>query len=319
MTHLAEHPTPNVLCPDRADVEAAYRRIRDDIRLTPVIDVGPLAGLDFRVVLKLELMQHAGSFKARGALNNLTSLDASTRGVCAASGGNHAGAVAWAARRAGMVADLFVPAKATPAKITRIEEYGGRIHRVEGHVKRALEECAEFSERNAIPQLHPYDTFETVAGAGTVGLEIAEQVPEASLVVLGCGGGGLYAGTATALAGTGIGVQPVEPEGCPALAAALAAGGPVVVDVGGVAADSLGAPLIGGIAYAVAVANDVQPVLIDEEAIVAARQYLWHHLRILAEPGACVALASVLGRQVAVPAGETLVVVVSGGNNESPA
>ncbi len=148
------------------------------------------------------------------------------RGVCAASGGNHAAGVAWAARRAGVTADVFVPTNATPAKIARIEEYGGRIHLVEGFVKNALEHCTEFAEQEGIPQLHPYDTFETVSGAGTVGLELAEQVPEASLVVLGCGGGGLYAGTTTALAGSSTYVQPVESELCPTMAEALAAGDP---------------------------------------------------------------------------------------------
>ena len=129
---------------------------------------------------------------------------------------------------------------ATPAKIARIEEYGGRVHLVDGFVKEALEECADFSTGRSVPQIHPYDTLETVSGAGTVGLEVAEQVPDASLVVLPCGGGGLFAGTATALAGLNMRVQPVEPEMCPALAEALAAGGPVEVAVGGVASDALG-------------------------------------------------------------------------------
>ncbi len=247
----------------------------------------------------------------------MLSLDAATTGVCAASGGNHAGGVAWAARRAGVTADLFVPSTATPAKIARVEEYGGRVHLVDGFVKHALEECARFAERTGLPQLHPYDTFETVAGAGTMGLELAEQVPEASLVVLGCGGGGLYAGTATALAGTATRVQPVEPEMCPCLAEALAAGGPVDVAVGGVASDALGASRVGEIAYAVAAENNVIPVLVTEADITAARRLLWSQARVLAEPGACVALAAVVTGQVSVPAGETVVVVVSGGNNET--
>jgi threonine dehydratase len=321
VTHPAAPGVPCDVRPSRADVEAAYERIRSGIRRTPVLDVGGLPGVDARVVLKLELLQHSGSFKARGALNNVLSLAErdGVDGVCAASGGNHAGAVAWAARRAGLAADLFVPAHATPAKLARIEEYGGRVHLVEGYVKRALEECTEYAAEHGVPQIHPYDTFETVAGAGTMGLEIGVQVPDAARVVLGCGGGGLYAGTAVALAGKGIPVQPVEPELCPTLARALAAGGPVEVEVGGTASDSLGAARIGRIAYSVAREHGVSPVLIGEDEILAARRLLWHHVRVLAEPGACVALAAVLGRQVAVPAGETVVVVVSGGNNETPA
>jgi len=303
--------------PQLSDIEAAHDRIRDAVRRTPVIDVTGLLSVDARVVLKLELMQHSGSFKVRGALNSMLSLDGSADGVCAASGGNHAAAVAWAARRAGLNADLFVPGNATPAKIARIAEYGGRVHLVEGFVKDALEECHRFAERHGIPELHPYDTFETVAGAGTMGLEIADQVPDASVVVLACGGGGLYAGTTTALAPRPVRVQPVEPELCPALAEAMAAGGPVEVAVGGVAADSLGAPRVGRIAYAVATANAVTPVAVPEARIAEARRLLWSSLRVLAEPGACVALAAVAGGQVVVPAVGTVVVVVSGGNNET--
>ncbi len=287
------------------------------MRRTPVIDATGLLGIDALVVLKLELMQHSGSFKARGALNSMLSLDGSADGVCAASGGNHAAAVAWAARRAGLSADLFVPASATAAKIARIAEYGGRVHLVEGFVKGALEECSRFAERHGVPQLHPYDTVETVAGAGTVGLEIADQVPDASVVVLACGGGGLYAGTATALEPRAVRVQPVEPEMCPSLAQALATGGPVEVAVGGAAADSLGAPRVGRIAYAVATASGVTPVLVPEGQIAEARRLLWSSLRVLAEPGACVPLAALAGGQVVVPAGGTVVVVVSGGNNET--
>lgn len=301
--------------PRRRDVEVAQHTIGSVVRQTPVVDLGELAGIDARVVLKLELMQHTGSFKARGALNSALAMGEAGDGVCAASGGNHAAAVAWAARRTGVSADLFVPVNATPAKIARISEYGGRVHLVEGFVKGALEECRHFSERFAVPQIHPFDTVETVSGAGTVGLEIAAQVPDAAVVVVPCGGGGLYAGTAVALAGSGALVQPVEPEMCPALAEALAAGGPVDVAVGGVAGDSLGAPRVGAIGYAVAQMHAASVVLVPESRILEARRLLWSQLRVLAEPGACVALAAVAGGQVVVPRGSTIVVVISGGNN----
>jgi threonine dehydratase len=304
--------------PHRADIEAAYERIGPAVRRTPVLDLGGLPGVDVRVVLKLELLQHSGSFKARGALNSVLCLDGDRPGVCAASGGNHAAGVAWAARRAGVTADLFVPSNATPAKIARIEEYGGRVHLVEGFVKDALAQCADFAQRTGIPQAHPYDTFETVCGAGTVGLEIAEQVPEATVVAMSCGGGGLYSGIDTALdSGPAVRVQPVEPEMCPTLAEALAAGGPVDVAVGGMASDALGAARIGDIAYAVAVEHGLTPVLVAEASILEARRLLWREARLLAEPGACVALAAVVSGAVAVPAGETVVVVISGGNNAS--
>lgn len=201
----------SVRVPARPDIEAAAYRLGRAVRRTPVLTLAPgETGLAGEVVLKLELVQHSGSFKARGALNSVLSLQPGT-GICAASGGNHAGAVSWAAARAGLTADVFVPSTAPPAKIARIAEYGGRTHLVDGFVGDALVECRLFSERVGVPLIHPYDTFETVSGAGTLGLEIEDQVPESSVVVVGCGGGGLYAGLAAALDGVAQ-VQPVEPD-----------------------------------------------------------------------------------------------------------
>jgi threonine dehydratase len=273
-------------------------------------------GLAGNIALKLELVQHSGSFKARGALNSVLSLGSNVEGVCAASGGNHAAAVAWAAEHAGLTADVFVPSNATPAKLARITEYGAVTHLVEGFVKDALDACVEHSETHAMPLLHPFDTFETVSGAGTLGLEIEEQVPEAGLVVVSCGGGGLYAGLATALEGMAR-VQPVEPRLCPNLADALKAGQPVETTVGGVAVDSLGAPHIGQIALATAQESGVESILVEEDEILEARRFLWDRLRVLAEPGAAVALAALLTGKVPVMPQETVVVIVSGGNNET--
>ena len=303
--------------PTREDVEAADGRIGAAVRRTPLLEVGlGDVGIDAKVLLKLELTQHAGSFKTRGALNSILSLADGVSGVCAASGGNHAGAVSWAARRAGLRADVFVPSSATPAKISRIGAYGGVAHLVDGFVKDALEQCRDFAEEHRVPLLHPYDTPETVAGAGTTGLEIEQQTPFADLVLLSCGGGGLYAGTAVALEGR-CRVQPVEPELCPSLASALEAGHPVDTAVGGVAADSLGAPRIGEIAFAVAAKQAVDPVLVDETSIETARRFLWESVRVLPEPGACVAFAALLSGRVPVTSDQTVVVVLSGGNNET--
>jgi len=315
---VTTQPEPStVQRPRRPDIEAAAFRLGDAIRRTPVITLRPEdTGCTVGIVVKLELLQHSGSFKARGALNSVLSLDPGTSGVCAASGGNHAGAVAWAAQRAGVTADVFVPATAPPAKIARIAEYGGRAHLVDGFVKDALAACQDFAGRHGVPTLHPYDTFETVSGAGTLGLELEEQVPEAERVVVGCGGGGLFAGLAAALDGIAD-VLPVEPRLCPSLAAALDAGHPVASAVGGVAVDSLGAPAIGRIAFETARERHIASVLVDDEAIVAARRFLWSKLRVLAEPGACVALAAVLSGELDLAAGQDVVVVVSGGNNES--
>jgi threonine dehydratase len=301
--------------PGRGDVEAARARIGPAVRRTPVLELdGAELGVAGRVVLKLELFQHGGSFKARGAMNNVLSLPAGAGGVAAASGGNHGVAVAWAAGSAGLVADVFAPASATPAKLQRIEEYGARLHPVDGDVGSALDACRDFSTREGVPVVHPYDSFATVAGAGTLGLELAEQVPDADRVVIACGGGGLYAGVATALEGV-VPVQPVEPVLCPHLHDALAAGAPIAEPSSGVAADALGPPQIGAHAFAVASSRGVSVPLVPEEAIVAARSWLWHAVRVLAEPAASVPIAAVRSGLVPVDAGETVVLVVSGGNN----
>ncbi|MGN6578236.1 MAG: serine/threonine dehydratase [Nocardioides sp.] len=305
--------------PSRTDVEQAAARIGSGVRRTPVVELDPSeldvpGGARGRLLLKLELLQHTGSFKARGALNNVLSLDTGTEGVCAASGGNHGAAVAWAASRAGLRADVFAPASSTPTKLERIEEYGAALHRVDGHVGDALAACLDFSRDRGVPLLHPYDTAATVAGAGTLGLELHGQAPGLDRVVIACGGGGLYAGVANALAGRAD-VQPVEPELCPHLHDALAAGEPVDRVAAGVAADALGPLSIGRIAFDTARAQGAESLLVADEAIVAARQFLWQRLRVLAEPAACVPLAAVMTGAVPVRDGETVALVVSGGNN----
>ncbi|MGZ5417230.1 MAG: pyridoxal-phosphate dependent enzyme [Nocardioides sp.] len=301
--------------PGRSDVVEAAARIGSGARRTPVIEVdGEELGVAGRVILKLELLQHTGSFKARGALNNVLMLPAGAPGVSAASGGNHGAAVAWAASRAGVRADVFAPATSTPEKLQRIEEYGAVLHRVDGHVGDALAACEEFSEAGDLPMIHPYDSFATVAGAGTLGLELVDQVPDLDRVVIACGGGGLYAGVGSALAGK-IEVQPVEPELCPHLHDAIAAGERVDRVAAGVAADALGPLSIGRLALATAVAQAATPQLVTEDAIVAARRFLWQRLRVLAEPAASVPLAAVMTGVVPVEAGMTVALVISGGNN----
>jgi threonine dehydratase len=298
-------------------VGEAATRIGGGVRRTPVIELdGAEVGVAGRVFLKLELLQHTGSFKARGALNNVLTLQADATGVCAASGGNHGAAVAWAASRAGLRADVFAPATSTPTKLKRIEAYGAVLHRVDGHVGDALDACLEFSEEHHLPMLHPYDTFDTVCGAGTVGLELADQVPGLDRIVIACGGGGLYAGVANALTGQ-VDVQPVEPELCPHLHDAVAAGEPVDRVAAGVAADALGPLSVGRHAFETARALGAVPLLVSENAIVEARRFLWERVRVLAEPAASVPLAAVMSGVVPVEAGSTVALVVSGGNNPS--
>lgn len=301
--------------PTRADVEAAAARIGSAVRRTPVLEVeGAEVGVDGTIVLKLEHLQHSGSFKARGALNNILSLPAGAPGVAAASGGNHGAAVSWAAERAGVTADIFVPGTSTPAKLARIEEYGARLHLVDGDVGAALDACRQFCDDHGVPAVHPYDTFQTVCGAGTLGPELLSQVPGLDRVVIACGGGGLYTGVANALAGL-VDVQPVETALCAHLHDAVASGGPVARPSGRVAADSLGPPQIGDYAFATAVARGAVPRLVEEDAVLAARRFLWQKVRLLVEPAASVPLAAVMSGVVPVDGGETVALVLSGGNN----
>jgi threonine dehydratase len=290
--------------PTRADFESAAQRLHGQIRRTPLLEVhGAELNVACRVLLKLELTQHTGAFKARGALNALLTLDPDVSGVVAASGGNHGAAIAWAAGIVGIPADVFVPSTSPEEKAARIRGYGARTHIVDGYYPEALAASREWAADRPVAQVHAYNDRAVACGAGTLGLEVAEQAPEARTVIVPCGGGGR------------ADVLPVEPLNCPNLRAALDAGEPVVVPVSGVAADSLGAEKTGDLAFAAAREFGTEPAMVSDEQIVAARQWLWQRCRILAEPGGAAALAGLMSRGVQVRAGETVVVVITGGNN----
>ncbi|MET8805840.1 pyridoxal-phosphate dependent enzyme [Streptomyces sp. NPDC004546] len=304
------------------DIASAARRIRNIVRRTPVIRVA--AGeldVPIPVTLKLEFLQHTGSFKVRGASNALALLRAAERGaptagVCCASGGNHGAAVAWAAREAGLPATVFVPDFSPKAKTDVIECFGARLRRVEGFYADALAASQDHARHEGAFHIDAYDAPQTVAGQGTLGLELAEQVPEGQPVLVGCGGGGLYAGglyagVALALDGRNR-VTAAEPSSAPSLTAALEAGKPVDVEVGGIALDSLGARRAGRIATAVGLSLGMKTLTVADEDIAAARALLWQRLRIVAEPGGATALAALLAHPEHFPDGAT--VVVSGAN-----
>lgn len=308
--------TETCAIPGRADLQAAASRLQRMIRRTPVLELtGPDLrdlGVPGRVVLKLELLQHVGVFKARGAMNTLLSTPVPAGGVVAASGGNHGAAVAWAARQAGVPARIFVPATSPQAKLERIASYGAELAVVPGFYPDALAASQEWAAGRDVLQVHAYDQASVVAGQGTLGLEIAEQVPDASTVLVSCGGGGLYAGVAL---GAACPVLPVEPRLCPTLHAAIEHGGPILAEVAGVAADSMGAAAAGQIAYAVATRHGTRPVLVPDEAIVAARHWLWQRCRVLAEPGGSTAFAALHSGAFRPADDGVTVVVISGGNH----
>jgi threonine dehydratase len=286
------------------------------VRVTPVLD---LSGADFGLAsfpltLKLELLQHSGSFKARSAFANLLLRPLPAVGVAAASGGNHGAAVAYAAMRLGVRAKIFVPTVSSPAKVERIRAYGADLAIVGDRYADALAASeAWVAETGALP-VHAFDQAETLLGQGTLGMELADQAPALDTVLVAVGGGGLIGGVAGWYAGH-TRVVGVEPELAPTLTEALKAGRPVDAPAGGIAADSLAPRRIGELMFPIARAHIARVALVTEAAIRQAQEALWQTARIAAEPGGAAALAALLSG-VYVPApGERVGVVVSGGNS----
>jgi threonine dehydratase len=306
---------------DIADVEGARSRIGSRVRRTPVlaVDDADLAGV---CLLKLEQLQHTGSFKARGALNRVLAahergeLDPEV-GLVVASGGNAGMAHAFAARALGVPAVVFVPDAAPAVKVARLRAYGATVVHAGAEYATALAAAEEHATRTGAVHSHAYDQPEVAAGAGTLALELTEQAEGGvDSVVVAVGGGGLLAGVAAALEPGSTRVVGVEPETAPTLRRALDAGEPVDVAVSGIAADSLGARRVGGIAFDVARRTGVHSVLVDESAIVAARALLWERWRILVEHGAATALAAVTSGAYVPEPGERVAVVLCGANTD---
>lgn len=304
--------------PSRADVAAAETDIRPHIRRTPVIEV---AAADFGLsggplTLKLEFLQHSGTFKARGAFANLLRREGAEQGVVAASGGNHGAAVAYAARILGYRARIFVPAIASQAKIDRIRAYGAEIVVGGDRYADALAASEAWMAEHGGLMVHAYDTIETLAGQGSVALELEEQAPGVDTVLVAVGGGGLIGGMAAFAAGRTKMVG-VEPELAPTLTRALAADAPVDVPVSGIAADSLGAKRIGACGFAVARQHVDSTVLVTDDHIRDAQRALWDRLRIVAEPGGAAALAALLSGVYRPAAGERVALILCGANTDA--
>ena len=295
---------------DRDAIAAMAPVIAKYVRRTPVLEI---AGRHAPVALKLELTQHAGSFKARGAFANLLTRPVPKSGVVAASGGNHGAAVAYAAQTLGVPAKIFVPSISSPAKVERIRNFGADLVVGGAAYADALAASETWASETGAMRVHAYDQRETLLGAGTLGLEFLEQVPALDTVIVAVGGGGLLGGVAAALAGR-VRVVGVEPEGCPTLTRALAAGRPVDAEVGGIAADSLGARRVGELMFPIAQAHVAQVVLVSDDDIRRAQRTMWSQCRIVAEPGGSAAFAAVLSGRYAVRPGERVGVVMSGGN-----
>jgi threonine dehydratase len=292
--------------PTRDDITTAARRIDGLVRRTPVVDLGG-------VTLKLEMLQHAGSFKPRGAFNTVLSQPSQPARLVAASGGNHGLAVAHVGATLGIPTDIFVPEIAAPVKVAAIRARGATVHQGGADYAAALAASRSLAAEDGVLAVHAYDAPLTLAGQGTVALELSEQAPDLDVVLVAVGGGGLIGGIAAWYAGTGTRVVAVEPELCPALHDALAAGEPVQAPVGGIAADALGAPQVGLLGFAAA--WEAVSVLVSDEDIAAARRMLWRELRIAVEPAGATAYAALQAGAVDLP-DQRVGVIVCGANTD---
>ncbi|MEU6759621.1 serine/threonine dehydratase [Streptomyces sp. NPDC046685] len=297
---------------DYAAVRAAADRIAGGVR--PVAVVPAAEGVSYA----LEHLQHTGSFKARGARNFLAAHHQAgvlpAAGVTIASGGNAGLACAWAARALSVPATVFVPESAPRVKVDRLRAYGAEVRLVGDRYAQALAACREFAAESGALSSHAYDHPLIAAGAGTLLDEIRAALPGLDTVVVAVGGGGLFAGVATAAREHGVRVIAAEPEHCRALNAALAAGRVVDVPVDSVAADSLGATRVSADALAAAQEENVTSVLVPDEEITAARRALWEEHRIVVEAGAATALAAL--RRAPRPPGERVAVILCGANTD---
>lgn len=294
----------------KTEILAAVDRIAGHAQVTPVME-SRVPGLDHPVEMKLEHMQHTGSFKARGAFNTLLSMDVPDAGVVAASGGNHGAAAAYAAQRLGYPAKIFVPELAGPSKIALIEQTGADLSVVTGEYANALTAAQAYEDASGAMQIHAYDAPATVAGQGTCFAEWDRQGLQADTVLIAVGGGGLIAGALAWFQGARK-VVAVEPETSCALNAALQAGEPVDVSVSGIAANALGARRIGSICFDLAQGMD--SVLVSDAAIAEAQQVLWRAHRILVEPAGATALAALISGAYSPEPGERVAVLVCGAN-----
>ncbi len=298
--------------PTADDIDTAYARCRPMIRRTPIIDTTPGdLGVAGSVALKLESLQHAGSFKARGSLNSALGADIPSSGLIAASGGNHGIAVARTGRVLGVPAEIFVPGVSAPAKIERLRAQGATVNIVGELYDDAQAACDARAADTGALNIHPYNAPLTVAGQATLGVELGEQVADLDTVVVAVGGGGLIAGIRLAL--PHVRIVAVETEACAALHAALAADEPTTVAPAGVAADALGAKQIGSLPWSI-LRGRVDSVLVDETATTAARRALWDEMQLAVEPAAAVALAALRTGAYTPDPDERVAVVVCGGN-----
>lgn len=302
----------------RDRIEATERVIRPYIRRTPILEVnGADFGLDsITIVFKLELFQHSGSFKARGAFTNILTREVPPVGVVAASGGNHGAAVAFAAMKLQKPATIFVPSVAAPTKLDRIRSYGAELVISGDRYAESLEASEAWTAKSGALPIHAYEGTETLLGQGTLGLELEQQDPKLDSLLVAVGGGGLIGGVAAWYQDL-VKMIAVEPTAAPTLERALSAGHPVDAPAGGIAADSLAPRQVGQQMFPIAQKYVREVLLVTDEEIVEAQQKLWQSVRVLAEPGGAAAFAGLLSGRYKPAPGSRVGVIVCGGNATS--
>lgn len=301
------------------DVITAQQRTAPHVRRTPLFEADPIDGT--QIWIKAEFLQKCGVFKTRGAFNRQLAASENglldpTVGIVAASGGNAGLANAFAAASLGVPATVFVPETAPQVKVDRLKQYGATVQQIGSEYAEAFEAAQSFESETGALFCHAYDQPDIAAGAGVIGLEIVEDLPDVDTIVVAVGGGGLYAGIAAVAAAHDIKVVAVDPSKIPTLHNSLIAGQPVDVNVSGIAADSLGARQIGREAFDIATTHPPVSVLVDDEAIIAARRHLWDNYRIPAEHGAAAVLASLTSGAYKPAADEKVAVIVCGANTD---
>lgn len=303
----------------RDEIDQAAERISAHVRHTPVIELAAeLFGTPQPVTAKLELMQHMGSFKPRGAFNRMLAASIPDAGVIAASGGNHGMAVAYAARQLGVTAEIFVPEVAPKIKVDKLHELGATVHVIGGIYDNAYIECATRAEQSGALLVHAFNDRDVLAGQGTMAREITGDVTDVDTVLIAAGGGGLAAGAAAWFGADGPNLVVVEPATSCCYNAAVAAGKPVKIEAAGVAVDSLGAGIVGEMAFELLAGVGAASVTVTDQSIVETQRLLWDRLRLVVEPGGAAAAAALLSGAY-IPAEDEQVVVVVCGSNCDPA
>jgi len=312
---ISGYNTPDMI--SREQIQQTENVIRPYIRRTPIVEVdGADFGLDWiEIVFKLELFQHSGSFKARGAFTNILTRDVPPVGVVAASGGNHGAAVAFAAMKLRKPATIFVPSVAAATKLDRIRSYGAELVITGDRYAESLEASEAWTAKSGALRIHAYEGDETLLGQGTLGLELEEQDPKLDSLLVAVGGGGLIGGVASWYQDR-LKIIAVEPFEAPTLERALNAGRPVDAPAGGIAADSLAPRQVGQQMFPIAEKYVREVVLVTDEEILEAQKKLWQSLRVVAEPGGAAAFAGLLSGRYKTNPGERVGVIVCGANTD---